>query len=108
MFISLGGGLVSMVMMAVLAFAMIQTVGQDWLSGAAAASFVPGLPMISPWVSNLALMLTDNPIILFLMIIGVLLNALQVVLNVIIGWTRVAVALSIYVGLPLVVSTLSP
>src|SRR3989441_1122882 len=83
MFINLGGGLVSMVMMAVLAFAMIQTVGQNWLSGAAAASFVPGLPMISPWFSNLAMMLTDNPIILFFMIVGVLLNALQVVFNVI-------------------------
>src|SRR5437899_2338076 len=108
MFINLGGGLVSMVMMAVLAFAMIQTVGQDWLSGAAAASFVPGLPMISPWFSNLAMMLTDNPIILFLMIVGVLLNALQVVFNVIIGWTRVAVAMSIDGALPKVVSHVSP
>src|SRR2546425_1121473 len=108
MFINLGGGLVSMVMMAVLAFAMIQTVGQNWLSGAAAASFVPGLPMISPWFSNLAMMLTDNPIILFLMIIGVLLNALQVVFNVIIGWTRVAVAMSIDGALPKVVSHVSP
>ena len=108
MFINLGGGLVSMVMMAVLAFAMIQTVGQNWLSGAAAASFVPGLPMISPWFSNLAMMLTDNPIILFLMIVGVLLNALQVVFNVIIGWTRVAVAMSIDGALPKVVSHVSP
>src|SRR5207245_9322720 len=107
MFINLGGGLVSMVMMAVLAFAMIQTVGQNWLSGAAAASFVPGLPMISPWFSNLAMMLTDNPIILFLMIVGVLLNALQVVFNVIIGWTRVAVAMSIDGALPKVVSHVS-
>src|SRR5213080_1455886 len=108
MFINLGGGLVSMGMMAVLAFAMIQTVGQNWLSGAAAASFVPGLPMIAPWFSNLAMMLTDNPIILFLMIVGVLLNALQVVFNVIVGWTRVAVAMSIDGALPKVVSHVSP
>src|SRR3989441_3460188 len=107
MFINLGGGLFSMVLMAVLAFAMIRTVGQDWLSGAAAASFVTQpapLPMIAPWFSNLAIMLTDNPIILFLMIIGVLLNALQVVFNVIIGWTRVAVAMSIDGALPKAVS----
>src|SRR5947208_3739612 len=65
MFINVGGGLFSTVLMALLAFAMIQTVGQNWLSGAAAASFVtPPLPMIAPWFSNLALMLTDNPIIL--------------------------------------------
>src|SRR3989442_10743277 len=108
MFINLGGGLFSMVLMGILAFAMIRTVGQDWLSGAAAASFVPGLPMISPWFSNLALMLTDNPIILFLMIIAVLLNALQVVFHVIIGWTRVAVAMSIDGALPKVVSHVSP
>src|SRR2546428_1032815 len=109
MFINLGGGLFSMVLMAILAFAMIQTVGQNWLSGAAAASFVtPPLPMIAPWFSNLALMLTDNPIILFLMIVGVLLNALQVVFNVIVGWTRVAVAMSIDGALPKVVSHVSP
>jgi basic amino acid/polyamine antiporter, APA family len=107
MFINLGGGLFSMVLMAILAFAMIQTVGQNWLSGAAAASFA-GAPMIAPWFSNLALMLTDNPIILFLMIVGVLLNALQVVFNVIIGWTRVAVAMSIDGALPKVVSHVSP
>lgn len=111
MFINLGGGLFSMVLMALLAFAMIRTVGQDWLSGAAGASFVTQpapLPMIAPWFSNLAMMLTDNPIILFLMIIGVLLNALQVVFNVIIGWTRVAVAMSIDGVLPKIVSHVSP
>src|SRR3989442_3062134 len=104
----LGVVLVSLVMMAGLRFEMIQTVGENWLSGAAAASFVPGLPMISPWFSNLAMMLTDNPIILFFMIVGVLLNALQVVFNVIIGWTRVAVAMSIDGALPKVVSHVSP
>jgi len=64
--------------------------------------------MIAPWFSNLAMMLTDNPIILFLMIIGVLLNAVQVVFNVIIGWTRVAVAMSIDGVLPKAVSHVSP
>src|SRR2546427_12378943 len=64
--------------------------------------------MIAPWFSNLAMMLTDNPIILFLMIIGVLLNAVQVVFNVIIGWTRVAVAMSIDGVLPKSVSHVSP
>src|SRR5256886_10002543 len=88
---------------------MIQTVGQNALPGASAAPFVtPHLPMIAPWFSNLAMMLTDNPIILFLMIVGVLLNALQVVFNVIVGWTRVAVAMSIDGALPKVVSHVSP
>jgi len=105
MFINVGGGLFSMVLMAVLAFAMIGTVGQDWLSAAAGAG--AGAP-VAPWFSNLAIMLTDNPIILFLMIIGILLNAIQVVFNVIIGWTRVAVAMSIDGVLPKVVSQVSP
>jgi basic amino acid/polyamine antiporter, APA family len=111
MFINLGGGLFSMLLMAILSFAMIQTVGQDWLSAAAGASFITQpapLPMIAPWFSNLAMMLTDNPIILFLMIVGVLLNALQVVFNVIVGWTRVAVAMSIDGVLPKAVSHVSP
>src|SRR2546428_5403341 len=54
------------------------------------------------------MMLTDNPIILFFMIVGVLLNALQVVFNVIIRWTRAAVAMSIAGALPKVVSHVSP
>src|SRR3989442_8050356 len=54
------------------------------------------------------MVLTDNPIILFLMIIGILLNALQVVFNVIVGWTRVAVAMSIDGALPRAVSHVSP
>lgn len=103
MFINLGGGLASMVMMAVLAFAMVSTVDQNWLAAAAGA----GAP-IAPWFSNLAMMLTDSPIILFLMIIGIMLNAIQVVFNVIIGWTRVAVAMSIDGVLPKIVSQVSP
>src|SRR3989449_10523000 len=54
------------------------------------------------------MVLTDNPIILFLMIIGILLNALQVVFNVIVGWTRVAAAMSIDGALPRAVSHVSP
>src|SRR5213596_3298799 len=104
MFINLGGGLVSTLMMAVLAFAMVGTVDQQWLAAAAGS----GAPPIAPWFSNLAMVLTDNPIILFLMIIGILLNALQVVFNVIVGWTRVAVAMSIDGALPKVVSHVSP
>jgi APA family basic amino acid/polyamine antiporter len=104
MFINVGGGLFSTVLMAILAFAMVSTVGQNWLSAAAAD---PNAPIL-PWFSNLAMVLTDNPIILFLMIIGILLNAVQVVFNVIIGWTRVAVAMSIDGVLPKIVSHVSP
>lgn len=110
MFINFGGGVVSMIMMAILAFAMINTVGQNWLSVAAAGSFLKTPPpeLIMPWFSSLAMVLTDNPIILFLMLIGVMLNAIQVVFNVIIGWTRVAVAMSIDGVLPKIVSQVSP
>jgi len=108
MFINVGGGLFSTVLMALLAFAMVQTVGQDWLSGASAGWLAVAPNMIYPWFSNLAMMLTDNPIILFLLIIGILLNALQIVFNVIVGWTRVAVAMSIDGALPKAVSHVSP
>src|SRR5439155_877542 len=47
-------------------------------------------------------------ILLFLMIIGIMLNAIQVVFNVIVGWTRVAVAMSIDGVLPKLVSHVSP
>ena len=103
MFINLGGGLVSTGMMALLAFAMVGTVDQNWLAAAAGS----GAPIV-PWFSNLAMVLTDNPIILFLMIIGILLNAIQIVFNVIVGWTRVAVAMSIDGVLPKIVSRVSP
>ena len=109
MFINLGGGVAAMAMMALLAFAMLRTVDQNWLSVAAADSFLLNPPpMIFPWFSNLAMLLTDSPIILFLMIIGVMLNAIQVVFNVIVGWTRVAVAMSIDGVLPKFVSHVSP
>jgi len=106
MFINFGGGVVSMVMMAVLAYVMLRTVDQNWLAGLA----YPGNPnaLVLPWFSTLAMVLTDNPIILFLMIIGVLLNAIQIVFNVIVGWTRVAVAMSIDGVLPKFVSAVSP
>ena len=110
MFINFGGGVVSMIMMAVLALVIVQTVDQNWLGAAAYLSFQPALPQppIPPWFSSLAIMLTDSPILLFLMIVGVMLNAIQVVFNVIVGWTRVAVAMSIDGVLPKAVSHVSP
>src|SRR5207237_7504048 len=60
------------------------------------------------WFRALAIILTDTPILLFLMIIGIMLNALQVVFNVIVGCTRVAVAMSIDGVLPKFVSHVSP
>ena len=97
LFINLGGGLFSTVLMMILAYAFIHTVGQDWLASAAYGSYLTGtvsMP-IPPWFSNLAAVLTDNPFLVFLMIIGILLNCLQIVFNVIVGWTRVSVAMSI-------------
>jgi len=110
MFINFGGGVVSMIMMAILALVIVQTVDQNWLGAAAFLSFNAGLPQppIPPWFSSLAIMLTDSPILLFLMIVGVALNAIQVVFNVIVGWTRVAVAMSIDGVLPKAVSHVSP
>jgi len=112
MFINFGGGVVSMIMMAVLGLVVVRTVDQNWLSAAAyaAGAYNPAIPApaIPPWFSSLAIMLTDSPILLFLMIIGIMLNAIQVVFNVIVGWTRVAVAMSIDGVLPKFVSHVSP
>lgn len=109
-FINLGGGITAMAMMAILAFVMVNTVGQSWL-GAAYYSWATSLNSpapFAPYFSYLAAVLTTNPIILFMMIIGIMLNAIQVVFNVIIGWTRVAVAMSIDGALPKVVSAVNP
>ena len=109
LFINLGGGLFSTVLMMILAYSFIHTVGQDWLASAAYGNFITGtvsMP-IPPWFSNLAAVLTDNPFLIFLMIIGILLNAVQVVWNVIIGWTRVSVAMSIDGVFPKVVSAVN-
>jgi APA family basic amino acid/polyamine antiporter len=106
LFINVGGGLFSTALMMILAYTFINTVGQGWLAAAAYGNFITGavnMP-IPPWFSNLAAVLTDNPLLVFLMIIGILLNAVQVVFNVIIGWTRVAVAMSIDGALPKFVS----
>src|SRR5437660_3204150 len=112
MFINFGGGVVSMIMMAVLGLVVVRTVDQNWLSAAAyaAGAYNPSIPapVIPPWFSSLAIMLTESPILLFLMIIGIMLNAIQVVFNVIVGWTRVAVAMSIDGVLPKFVSHVSP
>ncbi len=107
MFINFGGGMGAMILMAILAFVMVNTVGQTWL-GAAYGGWLGGTNPIAPYFSYLAVVLTDNPIILFLMIIGIMLNAIQVVFNVIVGWTRVAVAMSIDGALPKVVSSVNP
>lgn len=97
LFINLGGGLFSTALMMILAYALVNTVGQGWLS--AASFYSPNMP-IPPWFSNLAEVLTNNPALIILMMIGILLNAIQVVFNVIVGWTRVAVAMSIDGVLP--------
>jgi amino acid transporter len=109
LFINLGGGLFSTALMMLLAYAFVSTVGQGWLAAAAYGNYITGtvnMP-IPPWFSNLAAVLTDNPLIVFLMIIGILLNSLQVVMNVIIGWTRVSVAMSIDGVLPKFVSAVN-
>jgi len=100
-FINIGGGLFSTVLMMVLAFAFINCVGQGWL---ASASYNSANMPIAPWFSTLAAVLTNNPILIFLMIIGILLNAIQIVFNVIVGWTRVAVSMSIDGVLPKFIS----
>jgi amino acid transporter len=109
-FINLGGCLFSTALMMILAYASINTFGQGWLAAAAYGSSLytgtVNMP-IQPWFSNLAALLTDNPLLVFLMIVGILLNGIQVVFNVIIGWTRVAVAMSIDGVLPKFVSNVS-
>src|SRR5208282_3919021 len=75
----------SAVLMMILAYAVVSSVGQGWLAAAAYGNYVTGsvaMP-IPPWFSDLAAVLTDNPVIVFLMIIGIFLNAIQVVFNVI-------------------------
>jgi amino acid transporter len=104
LFINLGGGLFSTALMMILAYALVNTVGQGWLS---AASFNSANMPIAPWFSTLAEVLTNNPALIVLMMIGILLNAIQVVFNVIIGWTRIAVAMSIDGVLPKFLSKVS-
>lgn len=99
LFINLGGGLTATVMMMVLAFALTNTVGQGWLGAASYYSATNSMPVL-PWFSTLAEVLTNNPVLIILMMIGIFLNAIQVVFNVAIGWTRVAIAMSIDGVLP--------
>jgi len=106
MFINVGGGVTAMAMMALLAFVMIATVGQGWLSAAYGAG--SGVAPFLPYFSYLAAVLTSNPIILIILIFGIMMNAIQVVFNVIIGWTRVTVAMSIDGVLPKIVSSVNP
>jgi len=106
MFINVGGGITAMAMMAILAVVMVNTVGQGWLSAAYGAG--SGAAPFLPYFSNLASVLTSNPIVLIILLFGILMNAIQVVFNVIIGWTRVAVAMSIDGVLPKIVSSVHP
>ena len=106
LFINLGGGLTATVMMMILAFALTNTVGQGWLSAASYYSASNSMAVL-PWFSTLAEVLTNNPVLIVLMMIGIFLNAIQVVFNVAIGWTRVAVAMSIDGVLPKWVSRVS-
>ena len=99
LFINLGGGLTATVMMMILAYALTNTVGQGWLSAASFYSATNSMAVL-PWFSTLAEVLTNNPVLIILMMIGIFLNAIQVVFNVAIGWTRVTVAMSIDGVLP--------
>jgi basic amino acid/polyamine antiporter, APA family len=103
-FINLAAGLFSTVLMMILAYALLNTVGQAWY---ASASYDAANMPIQPYFAGLAAVLTNNPVLVFFMIVGVLLNAIQVVFNVIIGWTRVAVAMSIDGVLPKVLSSVN-
>ena len=104
--INVGGGLTSTVMMMILAYAHTNTVGQGWLSAASFYSASNSMAVL-PWFSTLAEVLTNNPVLIILMMIGIFLNAIQVVFNVVIGWTRVAVSMSIDGVLPKWVSRVS-
>jgi amino acid transporter len=106
--INLGGGLFSTLLMMILAYALVNTVGQGWLAAAAYGSATGTVSMpIPPWFSNIAAVLTDNPILIFLMTVGILLNAFQVETNVIVGWTRVVVAMSIDGVFPKILSSVN-
>jgi Amino acid transporters len=94
LFINLGAGVTTAFMMATLGFALVRAVGYKWLAAAAWGNYVTGnLSMpIPPWFSNLAMVLTANPILIFLATIGILLNGFQTIYNVYIGQTRMAFA----------------
>jgi len=109
LFINLGGGITAGLMMALLAFALVHQVGMRWLAAAAYGSYVTqnmSMPVL-PWFSTLIIALTSNPIIAFLATLGITMAALQVVMNVYIGQTRVAIAASIDQVLPSWVSKIN-
>jgi amino acid transporter len=105
-FINVGAGLFSTVCMMILAYALLSAVGQGWYASASYENNLGVLPF-APYFAGIAAVLTNNPILVFLMIIGILLNAIQVVFNVIIGWTRVALAMSMDGVLPRALSAVS-
>mgnify|MGYP001626189238 CR=1 FL=1 len=101
-FINVGGGIFSTILMMLLSFFLIRSVGQQWLAAAAYGNYLTAqvsMP-IAPWFSDLAVVLTNNPVLFFLLIIGIFLNAVQIVFNVAVGWTRVAFAMSMDRVLP--------
>ena len=109
LFINFGGGIAAGLMMALLAFALVYQVGMKWLAAAAYGSYVSSnlsMPIL-PWFSTLIIALTSNPIIAFLATLGITMAAVQVVMNVYIGQTRVAIAASIDQVLPSWVSKIN-
>ncbi|MGC8861096.1 MAG: APC family permease [Thermoplasmata archaeon] len=109
LFINLGGGIAAGLMMAILAFVLVNTVGIQWLAAAAYGSYITGnlsMPVL-PWFSTLIVALTDNPILIFLATFGITLAAMQIVFNVYIGQTRVAIAASIDQVLPAWISKIN-
>ncbi|MGC9193606.1 MAG: amino acid permease [Thermoplasmata archaeon] len=101
-FINVGGGIFSTILMMLLSFFLIRSVGQQWLAAAAYGNYLTAqvsMP-IAPWFSDLSVVLTNNPVLFFLLIVGIFLNAVQIVFNVAVGWTRVAFAMSMDRVLP--------
>ncbi len=109
MFINLGGGITATLMMALLAFSLTRTVGSSWLGAAAYGSYVTGnlsMPIL-PWFSSLVVVLTTNPVFIVLISFGMFMASLQIVYNVYVGQTRVAIAASIDRILPAWVSKIN-
>ncbi len=109
LFINLGGGITATIMMAILAYALTTSVGQQWLEAAAYGSYITGnisMPIL-PWFSTLIVVLTNNPILIVIISFGIFMASLQIVYNVFIGQTRVAIASSIDRVLPAWISKLN-
>ncbi|MEM0135717.1 MAG: amino acid permease [Thermoplasmatales archaeon] len=109
LFINLGGGVTATLMMALLAFSLTRAVGAAWLGAAAYGSYVTSniaMP-IAPWFSSLVVTMTSNPVLIAIIAFGIFMASLQIVYNVYIGQTRVAIAASIDRILPAWVSKIN-